>query len=245
MDPDRSGDIALPFKRPAIAMGSALCVVFAVAGSALAGDCGAVPATSIDWSSCNKVNLMLYDSTLDGANLSKADLSYTDLRNSSLAGANFEKAAMIRSSIEGSKAPKAIFDRIEGYRTNFSGVTAPGASFASAEVQRADFSKSDLTGANFAKAELGRAVFTETVITGVNFTYANLARAQLASARFEGPINFQNAFMFLTRLEGLDLSQATGLQQWQVDQACGSDKTKLPSGLKPAANWPCPPDPDD
>ena len=56
---------------------------------------------------------------------------------------------------------------------------------------------------------------------------------------FEGPLNFTDAFLFLTRFEGLDLSAATGLQQMQIDLACGDDKTKLPEGLKVPATWPC------
>ena len=29
------------------------------------------------------------------------------------------------------------------------------------------------------------------------------------------------------------------LVQWQVDMACGDDKTVLPAGLKKPAVWPC------
>ena len=39
--------------------------------------------------------------------------------------------------------------------------------------------------------------------------------------------------------KGLDLSKATGLQQMQIDLACGDAKTKLPAGLKAPATWPC------
>ena len=34
--------------------------------------------------------------------------------------------------------------------------------------------------------------------------------------------------LFLTRIEGLDLSAATGLAQWQIDMSCGDGNTKLP-----------------
>ena len=47
------------------------------------------------------------------------------------------------------------------------------------------------------------------------------------------------AFMFLTRIEGLDLSAAWGLQQAQIDLACGDTSTKLPAGLSAPAHWPC------
>ena len=121
----------------------------------------------------------------------------------------------------------------------FTSISAPGASFANAELQRADFGGADLTGANFQKAELGRASFKDAVITGGNFAMANLSRVQLFAAKFEGPLDFSGAFLFQTRLEGVDLSQAKGLQQWQIDQACGDANTKLPSGLTAPADWAC------
>jgi uncharacterized protein YjbI with pentapeptide repeats len=216
-----------------------LAASLACCTQALAASCKAMPAPSVDWQDCNKVNIILEGSELDNANLSGTDFTYTDLRSSSFNGANFEKATMIRSSLAGSKAEKANFTRIEGYRTIFSQVAAAGSTFASAELQRADFTEADLTGADFQKAELGRADFKGATITGARFPMANLSRAHLNAAKFEGPLDFTGAFMFLTRIEGMDLSQATGLEQAQVDQTCGDQNTKLPSGLKPPADWPC------
>ncbi len=207
--------------------------------AARAADCGGMPAASIDWQGCDKHGLLLQSSALDGANLSGADISYTDLRGSTLAGATFEKAKMMRSSLAGSTADKANFARVEGYRTSFGKVSAQGASFASAELQRADFTEANLTGADFSKAELGRANFTAALLTGAKFPLANLARAGIDQAKFEGPLDLTGAFMLFTRIEGMDLTQANGLAQWQLDQACGNAETKLPEGLKPGANWPC------
>lgn len=227
-----------------LSAGRALFAVLLVAAfhgipAAQAADCKAEAAPSIDWQECNKAKLMISGSALDGANLADADLSYTDLRGSSLNGTNFAKATLIRSSLAGSKAAKANFTRIEGYRTDFSQVAAPGASFASAELQRADFTGAELTGADFQKAELGRATFSGAVITGGNFAMANLSRVVFQGAKFEGPIDLSGAFLFLTRFEGVDLSVATGLQQWQIEQACGDANTKLPAALKPPSDWAC------
>ncbi|MEQ1951484.1 pentapeptide repeat-containing protein [Mesorhizobium sp. CN2-181] len=212
---------------------------FAELSPAQAASCKSDPAPSIDWQDCPKANLILQGSALENANLFSTDFSYTDLRNSNLSGANFEKATLIRSSLAGSKAEKANFTRVEGYRTVFSQIAAQGASFASAELQRADFTGANLTGVDFEKAELGRANFHDAVITGARFPMANLSRAKLYQAKFEGPLDFNGAFLFLTHIEGMDLSQATGLEQWQVDQACGDPATKLPGGLKASTDWPC------
>lgn len=204
-----------------------------------AANCRAMPAASVDWQGCRKSSLLLPYSNLDAALLGDADFSGTDLRNSSLVGADLEKATLIRTSLADSRADEANFSRIEGYRTVFARISARGASFASAELQRADFSGADLTDADFEKSELGRANFKGATITGTNFSSANLARAEFHDAVFEGPIDFTGAFTFITRFDGLDLSQATGLTQLQLDQACGTAETKVPEGLAPGAGWPC------
>ena len=228
----------LPRYLAAAAVAGLLAVGFPP-GPAEAANCRAMTAPSVDWRSCRKGGLLLPESMLEGAMLADVDLSGTDLRNSNLTKADLEKATLIRTSFEGSKADKANFSRIEGYRTVFTDVSAKGASFASAELQRADFTRADLTGADFAKAELGRANFQDATITGTNFAFANLARAEFQGAKFEGPIDFTGAFTFITRFDGLDLSQAKGLTQDQLDEACGTAETKLPEGLKPGAKWPC------
>ena len=114
-----------------------------------------------------------------------------------------------------------------------------------AHGQRADFRDAKLRNTDFTKAELGRADFGGADISGSRFTMANLARARLTGAVWSGPLDFQNAFLLLTRIEGLDLSSATGLEQEQIDLACGDASTRLPPGLVPPAGWPCADDPDD
>ena len=206
---------------------------------AAAADCQSSPYAKVDWTECDKSMLMLSGSDLSDANLTDADFSSTDLREANLVGANLEKATLVRASLAGAKADKANFARIEGYRTSFAGMSAPGASFASAELQRADFSGAVLTGTDFQKAELGRVNFSKANITGTSFPMANLSRAELRGATFEGPIDLTDAFLFLARMEGLDLSKATGLKQLQIDLACGDAATKLPAGITTPATWPC------
>jgi uncharacterized protein YjbI with pentapeptide repeats len=209
-------------------------------GTALAKpNCSAQAAPGVDWTECDKKLIILSGSDLNGANLTGTDFTSTDLRNSNLLAANFEKATLVRASLAGAKADGAKFDRIEAYRTNFSGMTAQGAVFASAEMQRSNFTGAILVNVDFTKAELGRADFAEADITGTKFSLANLARADFTKAKFTGPIDFANSFFFLTRIEGIDLTAASGLAQWQVDMSCGDDQTKLPGGLTAPKTWPC------
>ena len=52
------------------------------------------------------------------------------------------------------------------------------------------------------------------------------------------PVGHIGGDVFISR-EGVNLAAATGLSQWQLDMACGDDKTVLPPGLKKPAPWPC------
>lgn len=211
-----------------------------------AADCGNVAGPGLDWSGCSKSNIMLQNSDLKGANLFGAHFDSTDLSDTNLTSANLEKATLVRAWVKNVHADGANFKRIEAYRSDFSNVSANGASFANAELQRAVFRGAQLVNADFQKAELGRADFSKANLTGVNFSFANLSRAGLSGAVMQGPVSFSGAFMYLTRIEGLDLSNATGLQQAQLNLACGDKDTKLPSFLKAPTGWPCPPDdPDD
>lgn len=213
---------------------------------AQAADCGNVAAPGLDWSKCSKTNIMLPNSDLNGANLFSAHFDSTDLSDANLTSANLEKATLVRTWLKNVRADGANFKRIEAYRSDFSNASANGASFANAELQRAEFGGAQLKNADFQKAELGRADFDKAVLSGVNFSFANLSRATLAGAVIQGPVSFSGAFMYLTRIEGLDLTNATGLQQAQINLACGDTTTKLPSWLSAPTVWPCPPDdPDD
>jgi uncharacterized protein YjbI with pentapeptide repeats len=217
----------------------------AFSGPATAANCGSTAAPGLDWSGCSKSSIMLQGSDLHGANLSEAHLDNTDLSGANLTAANLEKATLVRAWLKNVKAETANFKRIEAYRSSFSDILASGASFVSAELQRADFSNAQLTNADFSKAELGRANFDKAMLAGSKFSLANLSRANLATAVIDGPVDFKGAFMFLTRIEGLDLSMATGLEQPQLDLACGDQSTKLPAGVQTPGAWPCAPDQKD
>lgn len=234
--------------RPALACGALVTMLAAVTllpGQSEAASCRAEASAEIDWSKCNKRLLMLGGSVLDGADLRATDFTFTDLRGSSFKKANLEKAKLIRTSLASSQLQDGNFTKVEAYRGDFSDANAENAKFYSAEMQRANFQNAKLVGADFSKAELGRADFEGAELTGTKFTMSNLSRSRFEGATFTGPIDFANAFLLLARIEGLDLSTATGLEQKQIDIACGDAKTKLPQGLTAPAEWPCPEDPDE
>jgi uncharacterized protein YjbI with pentapeptide repeats len=210
------------------------------ASSAARADvCRSAPRPGIDWQDCDKKLLMLGESNLEGARLVGADFTTTDLTNANLLGANLEKAKLVRATLARSAAKGASFLRAEAYRTDFSGMEADDANFESAELQRSNFKGAKLSNVNFTKADLGRSQFDGAEVGGSRFSLANLSRADFRATHFSSPVDFDRAFFFLTRIEGVDLSTATGLSQWQLDMACGDDKTVLPGGLTKPAQWPC------
>lgn len=226
--------------RRSLRLGALLaCAILVSTGPAAAVDCRADPQPGLDWSNCKKRLLMLDNSNFEGANLSGADFSMTDLSRTNIKKANFNKTMLVRASLAGASAEGASFERTEGYRSNMAGISAVGATFVSSEMQRANFSDADLHDADFTKAELGRAIFYKAKLENTHFAMTNLSRATFHNAEMGGTIDFANAFLFLTRIEGVDLSRATGLEQDQISLACGDDYTKLPPGLQKPTQWPC------
>ena len=63
------------------------------------------------------------------------------------------------------------------------------------------------------------------------FRDSNLAGANLSGGTFMGA-DFRDATLRRTNLAGADLSKAVGLDQDQLDSACGDASTRLPPGLE-------------
>lgn len=238
-------------------------LAFLSAGSAVAS-CGTEPGPGVDWSECEKARLMigaadlsggifvqtfLTSSDLRGANLSGADLTRADLSLASLAGANLnganlEKAVATRADFSGTDMRNVRFVAAEIHRSNFQGANLGGADLTNSEMNRSDFTGADLTGTTMAKAELARIILTDATISGVSFSFSNLSRADLVGVNL-GNADLTGTYTFLTQIGGADLSQTTGLTDFQLSIACGTEETKLPSGLAASPNWPCPDYDDD
>ncbi len=201
--------------------------------------CNSNPSPGVDWSDCRKRNLILSDTDLSGANMSGSELISTDFRHTKLDGANLESADLLRTVFHGSSVVGANFTKAAGYRADFSNTDLTDANFEKSEMQRTDFSAASLINVNFSKASLGRARFNDATFEDVNFDFSILARADFRGAAMSGAINFSNAFVYLARFEGVDLSNAKGLVQSQIDMSCGDAATVLPDGLDPSSAWPC------
>ena len=204
--------------------------------------CSDSPQEGVNWEGCRKRNLMLSGIDLRKAKLTKANFSSTDMRGSQLDGADFRKSVLLRVAFDGSSAKGAIFEKAIVYRVSFQKSDLTDAVFKKSEMVRVKFNDADLTGVSFSKSEAGRSVFSNARLSDNNFTFANLARADFRKAKISGSLDFESAYFYLTRIEGVDLSAAKNLAQWQIDMACGNGDTILPPGLEKPSGWGCEPD---
>jgi len=163
--------------------------------------CTDTAAPSVNWINCRKRNLIMDNFNFSGANFTRSDLSASDLRNSNLKNTIFVKTNLVRASLSGSDAENA----------NFEGVIA----------SRTDFSKVNFKNANFLKAEVSRS----------NLSFTDISRTNLTNISIDENFTLEGSYMFLTRIEGVDLSSLKTLKQWQIDMACGNEATILPQGI--------------
>ena len=104
-----------------------------------------------------------------------------------------------------------------------------------ADLTRGDFTGNDLRAANLMNATAAEVDFSRSNFEGARLDHMNLNDAKLAESNLRG-VKFGNAIVTGAKfneadLSGADLSQAQGLEQEQLDVACGDMKTQLPYGL--------------
>jgi uncharacterized protein YjbI with pentapeptide repeats len=202
--------------------------------------CDDRPRNSVEWSGCKKSHLVLVQARLERAIMQKVDLSGTDLSEAVLTGADLEKANVSAAWFAKANLSAVNLAGAFGTRTRFDDAKLRGASMVKVELSRTNFIRADLTGADASGAQLARAIMKDTVLSGTKLINANLARADLREAKLAGA-DLTGGYLFLTRIEGADLTAVRGLTKAQLEIACGDGSTRLPAGLAAPASWPCPP----
>lgn len=201
--------------------------------------CSDTAAPFVNWENCRKRNLIMENFNFSEANFTRADLSASDLRDSTLKKTKFIKTNLVRASLSGSNAESANFEGVIASRTDFSKGNYTNANFLKAEISRSNFSSSNLENANLSKADFSRVNFFNSNLKGVNLSFTNISRTNLENVTIDENFSLEGAYMFLTRIQGLDLSGLKTLKQWQIDMACGNNSTRLPQGLSAPDTWPC------
>ena len=183
--------------------------------------------------------------TLTGMTLRDSNFAGAQFNRSNLSGGNFD-----RSNLSDTQFKRAFLARVEGQSVNmanasFQDATMTEAKFDDAiltnsDLQRADISRANFTRSNFADANLKSATapnvnFEGSKFVNARFDHMNLRNAKLDGAKFYN-VEFGNAVLIGATMDGADfskadLSEVQGLQQAQLDVACGDSETRLPIGL--------------
>jgi hypothetical protein len=148
-----------------------------------------------------------------GAKFINARLEQARLEGANLTGADFEGAAMKGARLTGAEAYYVAFDR-----ANLTGAALVDANLTSSTFEGASLARADLRAAILLDAYLATAGLQDADLTGADLTGARVGRANLTKARLYGTV-----------LDGVDLSQVTGLSQEQLADAVGDARTILPA----------------
>lgn len=220
-----------------LALAAVLCAL--VIPLPVQAGCGDRPAPAVDWTGCSKERLILNGSDMTAGIFENAFLSGTGFNGALLAGANLQRSELVRSSFIGADLTGANLEKSLASRSDFSGAILRGARLVKAEFLRVSFVGADLTDADLSSGDFYRNDFSDAQMTGANLHDAIMPRTVFTGATMEGA-NLAGAFLLRTRFDEVDLSGVTGLEQTQLDQACGDAATVLPVGLTAPTHWPCP-----
>jgi len=135
-------------------------------------------------------------------------------------------------------------------RCDLSGRTLTGMTLRDSNFAGAQFNRSNLSGGNFDRSNLSDTQFKRAFLArvegqSVNMANASFQDATMTEAKFDDAIldgakfynvEFGNAVLIGATMDGADfskadLSEVQGLQQAQLDMACGDSETRLPIGL--------------
>ena len=190
--------------------------------------------------SCELSGRKLPDARFMGANFTGATMVGSDLHGAWFFGTNFSRADLARANLSGASLFGSDFEDVNFTDANLAGVKGHGAQFTGANLTRTHFEGANLLGAGLERVNAPAANFAGASMLGANldeghferasFHNANFFGASLASGSFPGA-DFSGATLNHANLSGADLATAKGLTQAQVDQACSTPTTKLPSGL--------------
>jgi uncharacterized protein YjbI with pentapeptide repeats len=203
-----------------------------------------------------------YDSlvNLSEAHLERADLSGAHLEQANLCGAHLEGAQLFEVRLQHSLLRDIHLEGAQMTGGNFEHADLRDSHLEDLKAAfRVQFERADLRGASLQRANLRGAVLYEATLSGANLEDANLTDANLVNANLSTSAaiddyqrwhwvdaahirgaNLKGANLIGARVAGVDLSEAKGLVQGQIEEAIGDQATLLPGHLTRPRSW----DPD-
>ncbi|MGB3627581.1 MAG: pentapeptide repeat-containing protein [Henriciella sp.] len=120
------------------------------------------------------------------------------------------------------------------FQANLAYLDAENVDVSKARLRQADLQLSTFGGWNFSGTNLSIANMFGARFNNSDFSNADLTRANLVGA-YLGSSNLGGANLTGANISGANLSIVRGLNQPQLDRACGDNSTMLPKGLNVSA----------
>ena len=188
-----------------------------------------------DLSGRTLTGMTLRDSNFAGAQFNRANLSGGNFDRSDLSDTQFKRAFLARVEGQSVNMANASFQDATMTEAKFDNAILTNSDMQRADISRANFTRSDFADANLASATAPNVNFEGSKFVNARFDHMNLRNAKLDNAKFDN-VEFGNAVLIGATMAGADfsradLSEVQGLQQAQLDLACGDSETRLPIGL--------------
>ena len=117
------------------------------------------------------------------------------------------------------------------FQADLGGAELRARNFAGARLRQADLSLSVMNRTAFTGADLRDVDAYGAVFSGASFRGANLTHASFVGTYLQGA-SFAGARLEGTNFSGAEMDRALGLNQAQLNRACGDEATTLPRGLR-------------
>ena len=141
---------------------------------------------------CNFYKIKFLNKYLEGANLRKSNLSFSDFRGVNLDNADLSSSNLISTNFSKYFSNNSKFRNANLSNANLTNADLSGADLRNANLKNADLSGTNLSNANLSNADLSRADLRNANLRDTNFTGANLSFANLYNS-FAYKINLTNA----------------------------------------------------
>jgi uncharacterized protein YjbI with pentapeptide repeats len=160
--------------------------------------------------------LVLRNTRLRFADLSKSQFFNVDLTQADLQGARLDEARMPQAKLDGAQLQGARLDRAHLRGARFEEAHLQGASLFGAQLEGASLRRAHLQGASLYAAHLQRALLIEAQLQGAWLEGAQLQSAQLIGAKMQGALlvntQLQGALLMEAHLQGAQLIGRGGVQ---------------------------------
>ena len=179
--------------------------------------------------------MKLKDANFAGSVFNNSNLSGGQIDGSDLRGAHFRKALLYRVEGKNVMMEKAVLEDATLTEAKVSKSVLKSSNFRRADLSRGEFKENDFTHSSMISVKAPHANFAHSDFSHAQLDHMNLDNAILDEAKLNHA-SFGFAILSDTSLKGADLSNAKmgsvqGLEQAQLDDACGNMNTELPLGL--------------